>query len=65
MVVRQPWRRPGATATKPMGALVRATLAIYITLFAVVVMATAQVLYWKLVLSREDVAPAKLAQSLP
>jgi hypothetical protein len=41
--------------------LVRPTLAIYITLFAVAVMAIAQIVYWKLVINREaapgDAAP--------
>ncbi len=39
----------------------RSTLAIYITLFAVAVMAIAQIVYWKLVINREaapgDAAP--------
>jgi hypothetical protein len=46
---------PGKT-TKPMGALVRVTLAIYITLFAIASVAVAQTLYWKLVIAREGVA---------
>jgi hypothetical protein len=37
------------------GALVKSTLAIYITLLAVVVVAAAQILYWKLVVTREEV----------
>jgi hypothetical protein len=36
--------------------LVRDTLAIYITLLLIVTVAIAQVLYWKLVIAREDVA---------
>jgi hypothetical protein len=39
-----------------MGALVRVTLAIYITLFAIALVALAQILYWKLVIAREGVA---------
>jgi hypothetical protein len=35
--------------------LVRSTLAIYITLFAVAVVAVAQILYWKLVIARDRV----------
>jgi hypothetical protein len=35
---------------------VRATLAIYITLFAIALMAVAQILYWKLVIVRQGVA---------
>ncbi len=38
-----------------MGALVRATLAIYITVAAIVIVAVAQILYWKLVIAVEDV----------
>jgi hypothetical protein len=37
--------------------LVRSTLAIYITLFAVTLVAIAQILYFKLVLSRRRTAP--------
>ena len=32
----------------------RSTLAIYITLFAVAVVAVAQILYWKLVIARDE-----------
>jgi hypothetical protein len=37
-----------------MGALVRATLAIYITVAAIVIVAVAQILYWKLVIAEAD-----------
>jgi hypothetical protein len=37
------------------GALVRDALAIYITLALIVMVAIAQLLYWKLVIAREDV----------
>jgi hypothetical protein len=37
-----------------MGASVRQTLAIYITLSLIVTVAIAQLIYWKLVIARED-----------
>jgi hypothetical protein len=39
-----------------MGALVMDSLGIYITVLLVVAVATGQLLYWKLVIAREDVA---------
>jgi hypothetical protein len=39
-----------------MGALVRVTLAIYITLFAIALVAVGQLLYWKLVIARQGAA---------
>jgi hypothetical protein len=38
-----------------MGASVRATLAIDITVAAIVIVAVAQILYWKLVITAQDV----------
>ena len=46
-----------------MGALVRATLAIYITVSAIVVVAVAQILYWKLVIAAEDVTRQDAARA--
>jgi hypothetical protein len=45
--------------------LVRSTLAIYITLSAVVVVAIAQILFFKLVLSREDVTQVPVPEPTP
>jgi hypothetical protein len=42
--------------------MVRVTLAIYITLFAVALMAVAQVLYWRLVIAPEGDASAGVPQ---
>jgi hypothetical protein len=39
-----------------MGALVRDALAIYITVLLIVTVAIGQLLYWKLVIARKDVA---------
>lgn len=43
--------------------MVTVMLAIYITLFAVALMAVAQVLYWKLVIAREGVASAGVPEA--
>lgn len=48
-----------------MGALVRVTLAIYITLFAIALVAVAQILYWKLVIAREGVAINEVPETNP
>ena len=45
----------------------RSTLAIYITLFAVAVVAIAQILYWKLVVTRDQAVTEEIrdAERLP
>jgi hypothetical protein len=49
-----------------MGALVRAMLAIYITVAAIVIVAVAQILYWKLVITVQDVTrPDAAGEQIP
>jgi hypothetical protein len=45
------------------GALVKSTIAIYITLFAVAVVAAAQILYWRLVITRTPAAAADIGDA--
>jgi hypothetical protein len=56
---------PGGNHNQTKGHLVRSTLAIYITLSAVAVVAVAQILYFKLVIARDTARAEDTSEATP